>query len=297
MSTLELLTRSNLVVGYLATAVLIGGLVFLSFLWPAGAAERRTHRLLATSVLAGLGSSVVAAALFLERVTGEVTLDGVLHGPLAEDHGRPYAALALLWLLAGVVVVAVLQGGADVVRRLPWRVGALAVAVGLLRTRGLNAHAAESGQPFWGAVADFLHLAGVSAWVGGLTLMLVCLLPGRSLAELHQVVPRFSRVALGSVLMIVSSGLILLWQIVAPLDGFWSSDYSRVLVVKFVLFGAVMLAAMNSKRWVEKTLAKAVASHRTGAARFFAASVAAESALAVAVLGAASVLTTSSPGV
>jgi hypothetical protein len=58
-----------------------------------------------------------------------------------------------------------------------------------------------------------------------------------------------------------------------------------------------MLAAMKSKRWVQVSLAEAVASHRRTAVRSFAVSVAAETVLVLAVLSAASVLVTSSPGV
>ena len=39
-------TVSARIVGYLAMAVFVGGLLFLSLLWPAGAKERRTRRLL-----------------------------------------------------------------------------------------------------------------------------------------------------------------------------------------------------------------------------------------------------------
>jgi copper transport protein len=58
-----------------------------------------------------------------------------------------------------------------------------------------------------------------------------------------------------------------------------------------------MLAALKSKRWVEKSLAGAIATRRRTAVRSLVASVAAETALVVTVLGAASVLATSSPGV
>jgi len=293
--TIGALERSARAVGYLAMAVLVGGLLFVSFLWPAGADERRTRRVFAAAVVGGLAAAALGAVLLLRRIEGELTLDGVLTGALAEDYGRPYPALVLLWLLAAVVVAALAQGGESVVRRLPWRLGALVVAVGLLRTTGMNSHATETAEPVWGAIADFLHLTGVSAWVGGLTVLLVCLLPRRDLAELQQVIPRFSRVAFTSVLLIVASGLILVWQILGGVGELWSTEYGRVFAVKLAVFGLVLFTAMHSRRWVNKSLGRAA--HRTGAVRVFALSVAAESALVITVLGAASVLTTSSPGV
>jgi copper transport protein len=128
-------------------------------------------------------------------------------------------------------------------------------------------------------------------------MMSVCLLPRRDQAELEAVIPRFSRIAMVSVLMILASGLILLWQIIGSVDGFWATHYARILLVKLSIFAVVMLAAMKSRHWVERGLKHAVASHRTSAVRSLSASVATETVLVIAVLGAASVLVTSSPGI
>ena len=281
------------IVGYLALSVLIGGLLFVSLLWPAGAQETRTRAVLLVSVVAGALAAVAEVAIVLWRADGSLTLSTVL----SEDFGRVYAAMVLLWLLAAVVVVGVVQGGPAAVRRLPWRVGALVVALALVRCTGMNAHASEAPRPFLGAVADLLHVTAVSAWVGGLIVLTVGLLPRRRLDELEAIVPRFSRVAQVSVLTIVASGLILVWQVIGPIDGFWGTHYSRVLVVKLSLLALVLLAAMKSKRWVDRALAGTADGRRGGGVRSIATSVAAETVLVTAVLGAASVLATSSPGV
>jgi putative copper export protein len=280
-------------VGYLAMAVLIGGLLFVSMLWPAGAQETRTRIVLLTSVVAGAAAAVAEVSIMLWRADGSLTLSTVL----AEDFGRAHAAMVLLWLLAAVIVAGVVQNGADGVRRLPWRIGALVVGAGLIRLTGMTAHASQGPDPAWGEVADFLHLAAVSAWVGGLVVLTVGVLPRRRLDELEEVVPKFSNVAKVSVLVIVASGLILVWQLIWPIDGIFATHYSRVLVIKLGLFVLVLTAAMASKRWVDNTLTGSVAARRRTAVRSITASVAAETALISAVLGAASVLATSSPGV
>lgn len=288
------LAASSRVLGYLALAVFIGGLLFISVLWPAGAHQRRAHGVLVIAVVAGIVAAVNAMVVVLWRASGSLTL----RQALTEDFGRVDAATILLWLLAAVVVVALVQGGERAVSGLAWRVGAIFVAVGLIRTAGMNSHATQTEEPLWGIVAGFLHLGAMSAWVGGLIMLTLCLLPRRRLVELEEVVPRFSKIAALSVLTIVASGAILLWQIVASVDGFWSTDYSRVLMVKLALFVLVMLAAMKSKHWVDRRLARAVVeSRRHTATRSFVVSVAAETVLVVSVLGAAGVLVTSSPGV
>jgi copper transport protein len=285
-------TVSARIVGYLAMAVFVGGLLFVSLLWPAGAGERRTRRLLGLSVAAGVAAAIASEAVVLWRSSGSLTL----REALSEDFGRVTTAMALLWLLSAVIVASVLQRG-EVVRELPWRVAALIVGAGLVRTTGMNAHATQGSEPTWGAAAEFLHLLGISAWVGGLTILTVCLLPRRRIAELEHVVPKFSTIAMVSVLIIVSSGLILLWQIISSVDGFWQTHYARVLLLKICLFVAVLLAAMKSKSWVGRHLTTSSHTRRGTAVGSFVASVATETVLVIAVLGAASVLVTSSPGV
>jgi copper transport protein len=250
--------------------------------------------LLAGAVGTGLVAALASACLVLWRLDGKVTWDGVLRGPLAEDYGRPVAMLVVLWMLASVVVAAVWQGGPATVRSLPWRVGALAIGFGLLRTTGMTGHAAEAPGG-WPTLADLLHLIGISAWFGGLIVVLTCLIPTASLEEVQRVVRRFSVVAQVSVALIVASGLILLWQIAGGPGVLLTTHYGRVLALKLGLFGLVLTAAVFSKRWLDRSVASS--DRRTGTTRPLAASVAAESALVLAVLGAASVLVTSSPGV
>ena len=173
------------VVSYLSLVVFVGGLLFVSLLWPEGAAERRTRVVLASAVAAGAASAVACLAIIVARA-GSVSLATAL----TQDYGRVCSALALLWLLGSVVVAGLANGGPDVVRRLPWRTGAVAISAGLLRVTGINAHADQTAHPAWGIAADLVHLTAVSAWVGGLLLLTVCVLPRRDTAELAAVVPR-----------------------------------------------------------------------------------------------------------
>lgn len=286
------LTVSSRVVGYLAMAVFVGGLLFVSLLWPAGANERRSLLVLSIAVAAGVLGAVGSEAAVLWQMSGSTTFGQAM----IEDFGRVSTALVVLWVLAAVVLVAVFQRGEEVVRQVPWRVGAIVVAAGLVRTTGMTSHVTQSGEPIWMIATDFLHLAAISAWVGGLTMVLAGLLPRRQLDELEDIVPKFSKVALASVLVIIGTGLILVVRMITSVDGFWGTHYAQVLLLKLWLFALVLFAATRSKRWVDRTLARAVVSRRHSPVSSLAASVTTETVLVVMVLGAASVLVTSSPG-
>jgi len=289
--SLNLLSVTAHVLGYLAMAVLVGGLLFVSFLWPDGSHDARTRNLLAGSVGVGILASLAMIYVEVHRASANHRNEA-----LVADYGRAATAMALLWLLAAVIVVGLLQGGPATAKALTWRVGAIAVAIGLMRTTGMTAHVTQSDTRWLGITVDFLHLGGVSAWLGGLAVMAVGVLPRRQLAELAEVVPRYSKVAMVSVLMIVASGLVMLYQIGLPIEGFWTTHYSRIFLVKMGIFGVVMAAALMSKRWVDDSLAYAVLTGKYSDVRSFARSVSAEAVLAVTVLSAASVLVTSSPG-
>jgi copper transport protein len=276
------------VVDYTGTVLFFGGAAFLAFLWPAGANERRPVRLLLAAWCLGLLGTV--AGLLMEAAwIGQVApadVDLAVVVPVLDiPFGRAWVARGLLWVLAGVVLADLLRRGERAVTSLPWRVGAGAVAFGVLRTSGLTGHAPDLG--WWAQVAVLVHLAAICLWVGGLALLLLGVLPRRDLATLAEVVPRYSKVALGSVSVLVVAGGVLAWR----LNGLrLDTDYARILAIKLGLFGVLLAAGLVSKRWVDRRLATA-----TSAAPF-ARSVALEAVLAIAVIGAAGFLVTASPG-
>lgn len=305
-------------VGYLALAALCGGWLFLAAVWPDGAAVRRTRRVLSIAWCAGFVATV--AGLGLQAATLRRTgLDGAFDGDaiadvLDTDVGRAWAARALLYLLSLPLLGALARDATSVVRSTWWRVGALAVSAGLLRTMGLVGHSTETEDSALGAVADFVHVGALAAWVGGLVLLTAVVLPRRRPDELAAVVPRFSTVAKCAVGTTVVAGIALWWVVVGGVDATFDTHYGRVLLLKLGVLGAVLAAAWSSKRWVDRRLRDAttaaspddgddgpsdpVATSAVAAAsiRPFVVSVAMEVVLAVVLLGVASVLVSTNPG-
>jgi copper transport protein len=287
--------------GYLGMTLLVGGLAFVALLWPKGMWDRRTRRLLVVCWV--LGAAATAAGIGLAGAdTAGLPLSAaarpeVMGRALTSHAGDVWAAKGLLWLLAGVILAWAQRGGDRVVRSPAWRLAAVAVGLGLLRTTGMTAHAADTAHAGWAALADLLHLSGVSLWLGGLVMLLTGVLRRRRPAELAHVVPRFSRFALTSVLTIAASGLVLAWQLVGGVSGLLHTSYGRLLLIKFAIFAVVLVAAQRSKTWVAARLDLAVVLRGDAATvRPFLYSVAAEAALLMAVLSAATLLVTAAPG-
>ncbi|MFF4784637.1 copper resistance CopC/CopD family protein [Streptomyces griseorubiginosus] len=284
--------------GYLALALFVGGLAFVALLWPGGAYEPRARALLGFAWTVGLLATVAAVGLQGAYASLGGLRDALDPATYADVLGtRPgivLAARGLMWVLAAVVLAALLQGAA---RSPGWRVGALAVTFGLLRTTGMTGHNSEGSEPTWGAVADFLHLLGAALWIGGLAMLALAVLPRRRPGELAEVVPGYARLAALSVTGIVGAGLVLAWQVVGSYDALLHTSYGHLLLVKTAVLGGVLVAAYASRQWVRTRLDLAVLLRGDAATvRSFGYSVAAETGLVLVVLAVTSLLVTADPG-
>ncbi|MFF4838284.1 copper resistance CopC/CopD family protein [Streptomyces sp. NPDC001315] len=287
--------------GYLALALYVGGLVFLALLWPQGTQDRRTRRILTLAWAGGLAASLVTPGLQgaygAMGALGDAFHLATYRDLLGTQVGIVSACRVLMWVLAAIVLAALLQGSERAARSPGWRVGALAVTLGLLRTTGMAGHDAEGTHPGWGAVADLVHLLGVSVWLGGLTLLLLGVLPRRRPEELSAAVSGYSALAGVSVGAIAVAGAVLAWQVVGSFEALFHTGYGRLLLLKLAVLAAVLLIAQGSRSWVRTRLDIAVLLRGDRATvRPFVYSVAAETGLVLVVLAATSLLVTSAPG-
>lgn len=297
--------RSWLVVArtadYLGTALFVGGIAFLSLLWPAGTQDVRARGVVAIGLVLGLFGTL-SAVLLQGAWVGDVPVAEamrweVAQGVLASTFGQVWAAKALLWVLATVVLADLFTRGEQAARSLAWRVGAVVVAAGLIRTLGMAGHTAERPDALVLGMANFVHVTGVSLWLGGLVVLLLAVLPRRRPEELATVLPGYSTIAFGSVLAIVVGGVVMSWGLVGSFANLVGTGYGQLLLVKIGIFGLVLVAAMASKNWVARRLDAAVTLRGHAASvRPLVYSVAAEAVLIMFVLLAAAFLVTASPG-
>ncbi|KAA9166845.1 copper resistance protein [Amycolatopsis acidicola] len=288
-------------IDYFGMTLFLGGLLFLAFLWKSGADHGRARKVVVVGWVLGFVGTVAAVGLegaWIAQRPPTDFLDWDLISQVLDVHfGQIWFARALLWLLGGVVLAQLLQRGRRAAGSLAWRTGLAAIGFGLLRTTGMTGHASESARPVLAQFADFLHVLGICAWLGGLAMLLFGLLSRREPDELASVLPRYSKLAMGSVLLIVAAGVVLTWQTLGSVSKLFSTDYGRTLLVKIVVLLVVLLIAQGSRGWVNRRLDFAVVLRgQGGTVRPFVYSVAAETVLVIVVLVAASLLVTASPG-
>ncbi|HEX5909758.1 MAG TPA: copper resistance protein CopC, partial [Thermoleophilaceae bacterium] len=305
-------------VGYAAIAIVVGGLLFLLVVWAPGfravadgddswrrAAEAMTGRVRRLVVVAaGAGALAAVLGVVLQGATASGTsftgaLDGqVLHDVLATRFGRAWTGRLAAFALVGLALTLPAAARRPVPRWL------LALPLGyLVVAPALSGHAGATDQLLL-VPSDVVHVAAMSAWVGGLVMLVFALpratralAPPDRTAVLAQCVTRFSTVALVAVAALVVTGVI---QSVVQLDAFsdlWSSAFGRAVLVKTALLLVLLgLGAYNRQRTRPQLVERARAGETPGATGLrLRRAIRAEVALLAAVLVAAGALVGYSP--
>lgn len=152
----------------------------------------------------------------------------------------------------------------------------------------------EWGRTLFSTTMWGLHLFGGGIWIGGLIGLLALTLPGGITgAEWSEfwsaVIRRFSLLAMGCVAAIALSGLWLYWTHVDGPTQLVTTMYGRVLGVKILIFGSMLLLGMVNQFWLHPRIAalRAAGDDRSLFAILtteFRAAVAVEAVLGVSIL-------------
>lgn len=231
-----------------AAAGLVGGATFCLLVWPAGAGSSRARRLVGAAWWTSLGATVLL--LLVEgpygggRSLASAFDPALLRSTVTTRYGQ---LLVLRLVVLGLAV--------PLLRRVREDRTALTPLAGLgamfLLTFSLAEHSGQGRLVGLAVVADAVHAAAACLWLGGLaTLLWVVLVkpaPGDPRPDLVTVLPRWSRVAAGSVAAIVVTGLFQTWREVGGTEELTGTTYGKVLLAKVALV-AVMLAVAATAR-------------------------------------------------
>jgi copper transport protein len=220
-------------------------------------------RAVSWTLLGALAVAIVSTPLYVLAATAKFALRSVWDvGALvplvrASAFGRgllQLEAILLLLSFATVVLLRVERPEARVrpVAELLALAGALLAAASALLVPGVAGHAGQTSPRGVSITLDWLHLASGSVWVGGLIGLVASfssLGRARRLPGLAVCVPRFSRVAFVSVMLLVASGTIAAVIHLPTAHSLWQTSYGEALLVKIVLLaGAMLFAPINMLR-------------------------------------------------
>jgi copper transport protein len=249
-------------VGFVGAALGPGAVVGALLVWPAGLGRRRLRVVVATGL--GLLAVNTAGGMLLQGVyaSGQ-PLAALWRAPQtldshSERFDRMYAVRSYLLVAATVGVVALLGLPAPVRDR--WRrmwVGVAMVAtLALLATWPLVGHSAVPPGEALAVVVNLVHIGAMVLWLGGLTVVLVGLTVERDVM-VRSGLPRFSVLALGSVAVLVASGVVLAWREVGTVGALGGTTFGRVLLAKTATVVLLLAVANRARRWVAQSSAGA----------------------------------------
>jgi putative copper export protein len=175
--------------------------------------------------------------------------------------GRLSGLEVTLVLLGAALVapLAVRRVAASPARRWLLAAGLGAGAVALGTTKFPDAVPDDWGRTSFETLMWMLHLLGGSVWLGGLAGLALLAFPGAVApadrgAFWSPVIRRFSVAAMSCVAAIALSGLFLYWEHVDGPSQLFTTMYGRVLGVKTLIFGALLLLGSFNQFWLHPRL-------------------------------------------
>ncbi|MFG2369864.1 copper resistance CopC/CopD family protein [Streptomyces sp. NPDC048504] len=248
---------------YAGFIVMVGGAAFILACWQRGAGVRALQRLVVSGWV-----SLTAATLWLLLLRGSYSTTGKvgdifdlnLLGQVLQTKTGAALVSRLLLLAAAALFIAVLFGAYDKREDEEKRdltfglaIGGGVVAAGLAASWALAEHASTGLQPGIAMPVDVVHLLAVAIWLGGLSALLVSLyrapvdnLVGRAAVQ------NFSRIAFGSVLALVATGIYQSWRQLGSWSAFTDTGYGQLLLVKIGLVALLVGIASISRRWTAR---------------------------------------------
>jgi copper transport protein len=253
---------------------------------------RRLSRLLALAVILGVAVSVLGVLLQGASAAG-VSLWSSLNGTILKDtlesrFGRVWSLRALDWLALGGLLLLAAKGlrraviptlrpassGQDrgeLTAPAPrWLLVLLAIGAAYLAiTPALAGHASVQSPTGVFFPVDVLHVLAASVWVGGIACLLLALpaatrrLQGAERSRLLLAnLARFSRMALGAVLVIAATGVVQAYIDVRSLHSLLHSAYGTLILIKTALLLVLIGFGWVNRRSVIPALERIVAATR-----------------------------------
>ncbi|MGY1602453.1 copper resistance CopC/CopD family protein [Geodermatophilus sp. SYSU D00815] len=243
--------------GFAGISLAVGVPVLVLACWPRGWASVRLRRLAewgAGAVAVGALASFALQGPYAAGAGLGAVLDPALLGTTA---GTGFGVVLVVRALLALYLLAALARA--------WRRGtpptgwsltaAAAAALGLVVTTAAVGHPVAGAWPGLALPVTAVHVAAMAVWLGGLTGLLAGVLrPGVPAEELAGALPTFSRLAFGSVVALVVTGIVQSVREVGSPAALVETTYGWLLVAKLLVVAVILAAAGVSRVWVQQHL-------------------------------------------
>jgi len=232
----SLLLGAGRLLSFGAIGVLLGGLFLALTVTPELVGAARIAWLLAIAAVIAIVGTVWMIAAQAHLLTGSYfALDDVVGTQSGQWWIARIAAIVFFSMLIPIRAFLTPPLG---------RVLTVVAGIAVLTVVAAGGHAITGDQVVLGLAATVVHLAAMSIWFGGLTLLVV----GVPRVWFWWTASQFSPWGLGSVVALALTGSVNAWRQLGSIEGLTESSYGRWLVIKLLLVLIVVIAASFSRR-------------------------------------------------
>jgi copper transport protein len=296
-TSLDVLYRLGRYIEFTFLLLCAGGVAAL--LYPLRSADRRLHNRLYALLALCAGTLAVWSLLGLAFQGAKAAGEGLDYAftwdNISAVAGTRYGKVELIraGLALGLLATAlVLRRGGERARQ-PAAIAAILFAAGLVPTPTFAGHASTTGP--LASVSDIAHVMAAAAWVGGLAFVIIAL--WWALEErwplATRCVPRFSTIALGSVVVLLVAGIINGYLQVETWRGLWETTYGLLLLAKVGLVLPLLALGAYNNRYSVPRLRAGIA--QPGERRHFLQAAGVELAIMAAIVGVTTFLVDANP--
>jgi copper transport protein len=296
-TSLDVLYRVGRFLEFALLLLCAGGIAAL--VYPLRSADSRLRNRLYGLLTVCAGALAVWSLLGLAfqgaKATGGGLGDAFTWDNVSAVAGTRYGKVELIraGLALGILAAALVLRRAGEPARDAASAAALLFAAGLVFTPTFAGHASTTGP--LAEVSDIAHVMAAAAWVGGLAFVMIAL--WLALEErwplATRCVPRFSTMALGSVVVLLVAGTVNGYLQVSTWRGLWETNYGLLLLAKVGLVLPLLALGAYNNRYSVPRLRAGIA--QLGERRRFLQAAGVELGIMVAIVGVTAFLVDSNP--
>ncbi len=231
---------------YLAIMATVGILLTSAYVWAGVGQQPLLRRILSYSLLVTAGLAFLQVLVIASDVSGDAAWSsfGSIDAAMTTDAGMALMVRIVIALAMWIVLFQQRIDHPDVY----WTAVTLP-GLALLGTWAFAGHSRSMRWPTLGVLTDVAHHAAAAAWIGGLAIIGLIVIPKTAPDVLIPAVRNFSRVAAISVAVLVVTGIVQSVRLVGNPANLLDAGHGRLLVVKLVIVAGMLgLARLNRRR-------------------------------------------------
>lgn len=239
---------------YIAVSALVGGMLFVKFIWPEGVEYGVTERYFRMVSIATIAAMVVHIALVVARSSGE----GIVSSFIPTNWGELLDSADGRALFVRFAAVCGLAWFAWITERIFEETYVAASTILLLLAVVTYGFDRASGRSLvLGIAMAMIHVAATTFWIGSALIVWRVILHGPGDEDLVHALRGWARIATPLTIAVVVTGAALTWR----LDGLSliNSGHGRLVIAKVFVTGLLIFVSAAVRQFILRSLARAKA--------------------------------------